>query len=119
MTFEPERLGQSRSDLAEALRGQRKRAGKTQTWLARHCTMSQTKVSNLETGRITQIQTAGAAPPETPSRSREGIPHAGRVQYGGMRAGPAGNSSGPCRVARGRGSGVPSGLIRLRATVRS
>lgn len=53
MTFEPERLGQSRSDLAEALRGQRKRAGKTQTWLARHCTMSQTKVSNIESGKLT------------------------------------------------------------------
>ncbi|MEU2685716.1 hypothetical protein ABZ654_17870 [Streptomyces hygroscopicus] len=100
------------------MRGQRKRAGKTQTWLARHCTMSQTKVGNLERAGLPQMQTAGAAPPETPSRSREGMPHAGRVRYGG-RAGPAGNSSGPCRVARGRGSVVPSGLIRLRATVRS
>ncbi|MFE4690241.1 helix-turn-helix domain-containing protein [Streptomyces sp. NPDC056749] len=53
MTFEPERLGQSRSDLAEALRGQRKRAGKTQTWLARRCNMSQTKVSNIEGGKLT------------------------------------------------------------------
>ncbi|MFJ4529647.1 helix-turn-helix domain-containing protein [Streptomyces nigrescens] len=53
MTFEPERLGQSRSDLAEALRGQRKRAGKTQTWLARRCNMSQTKVSNIESGKLT------------------------------------------------------------------
>ncbi|NEA49221.1 helix-turn-helix transcriptional regulator [Streptomyces sp. SID10815] len=53
MTFEPERLGQSRSDLAEALRGQRRRAGKTQTWLARRCNMSQTKVSNIEGGKLT------------------------------------------------------------------
>ncbi|MFD4788741.1 helix-turn-helix domain-containing protein [Streptomyces sp. NPDC058459] len=53
MTFEPERLGQSRSDLAEALRGQRKRAGRTQTWLARRCSMSQTKVSNIEGGKLT------------------------------------------------------------------
>ncbi|MFF0449695.1 helix-turn-helix domain-containing protein [Streptomyces sp. NPDC004609] len=53
MTFEPEKLGQSRSDLAEVLRGQRKRAGKTQTWLARRCTMSQTKVSNIESGKLT------------------------------------------------------------------
>ncbi|MEU3414026.1 helix-turn-helix transcriptional regulator [Streptomyces sp. NPDC006658] len=53
MTFELERLGQSRSDLAEALRSQRKRVGKTQTWLARRCNMSQTKVSNIEGGKLT------------------------------------------------------------------
>ncbi|MFF3393725.1 helix-turn-helix domain-containing protein [Streptomyces sp. NPDC002669] len=53
MTFEPERLGQSRSDLAEAMRTLRKRAGKTQTWLARRCTMSQTKISNIESGKLT------------------------------------------------------------------
>ncbi|WP_436738559.1 helix-turn-helix domain-containing protein [Streptomyces sp. BBFR102] len=53
MSFEPERLGQSRSDLAEALRSLRKRAGKTQTWLAHRCTMSQTKVSNMESGKLT------------------------------------------------------------------
>ncbi|MEU8959984.1 helix-turn-helix transcriptional regulator [Streptomyces sp. NPDC048518] len=52
MTFEPERLGQSRSDLAEALRSLRKRAGKTQAWLARRCNMSQTKVSNMESGKL-------------------------------------------------------------------
>ncbi|KAA6221506.1 XRE family transcriptional regulator [Streptomyces albofaciens JCM 4342] len=52
MSFEPERLGQSRSDLAEALRSLRKRAGKTQTWLARRCNMSQTKVSNMESGKL-------------------------------------------------------------------
>ncbi|MFJ8233123.1 helix-turn-helix domain-containing protein [Streptomyces sp. NPDC094448] len=51
MTFEPQRLGQSRSDLAEALRELRKRAGKTQTWLARRCAMSQTKISNIESGK--------------------------------------------------------------------
>ncbi|MFE9435472.1 helix-turn-helix domain-containing protein [Streptomyces sp. NPDC006640] len=53
MTFEPERLGQSRSDLAEAMRTLRKRAGVTQTALARRCTMSQTKVSNIESGKLT------------------------------------------------------------------
>ncbi|WP_329173583.1 helix-turn-helix domain-containing protein [Streptomyces decoyicus] len=53
MTFEPERLGRSRSDLAEALRSQRKRAGRTQTWLAHRCNMSQTKVSNIESGHLT------------------------------------------------------------------
>ncbi|MFE8939932.1 Scr1 family TA system antitoxin-like transcriptional regulator [Streptomyces sp. NPDC007872] len=53
MTFDPESLGQSRSDLAEALRGERKRAGLTQTALARRCNMSQTKVSNIESGKLT------------------------------------------------------------------
>ncbi|MER7988568.1 helix-turn-helix transcriptional regulator [Streptomyces noursei] len=52
MTFEPERLGRSRSDLAEALRSLRRRARKTQTWLARRCNMSQTKVSNIESGKL-------------------------------------------------------------------
>ncbi|MEU6443849.1 helix-turn-helix transcriptional regulator [Streptomyces sp. NPDC047046] len=53
MTLDPETLGQSRNDLAEMLRDQRRRAGKTQTWLARRCAMSQTKVSNIESGKLT------------------------------------------------------------------
>ncbi|MEU3960495.1 helix-turn-helix transcriptional regulator [Streptomyces buecherae] len=53
MTFDPQRLGQSRSDLAEVLRDQRRRAGRTQTWLARRCNMSQTRVSNIESGKLT------------------------------------------------------------------
>ncbi|MFE3883667.1 Scr1 family TA system antitoxin-like transcriptional regulator [Streptomyces lydicus] len=53
MTFEPESLGQSRSDLAEALRRERKRAGLTQTRLAQRCNMSQTKISNIEGGKLT------------------------------------------------------------------
>lgn len=53
MTLDPETLGQSRNDLAETLREQRRRAGKTQTWLARRCAMSQTKVSNIEGGKLT------------------------------------------------------------------
>ncbi|WP_078874313.1 helix-turn-helix domain-containing protein [Streptomyces sp. NRRL F-5702] len=53
MTLDPETLGQSRNDLAEILRDLRRRAGKTQTWLARRCTMSQTKVSNIESGKLT------------------------------------------------------------------
>ncbi|MEV7089862.1 helix-turn-helix transcriptional regulator [Streptomyces sp. NPDC093085] len=36
--------------MAHELRGRRKRAGKTQTWLARHCNMSQTKVSGAKHG---------------------------------------------------------------------
>lgn len=31
----------------------RKRAGKTQTWLAKRCNMSQTKISNIESGKVT------------------------------------------------------------------
>ncbi|TQJ56003.1 helix-turn-helix domain-containing protein [Streptomyces sp. SLBN-115] len=53
MTFEPESLGQSRSDLAGALRTERKRAGLTQTRLAQLCCMSQTKISNIEGGKLT------------------------------------------------------------------
>ncbi|MGJ5890934.1 helix-turn-helix domain-containing protein [Streptomyces niveiscabiei] len=53
MTFEPESLGRSRSDLAEVLRSERKRAGLTQTRLARRCNMSQTKISNIEGGKLT------------------------------------------------------------------
>ncbi|WP_411079028.1 helix-turn-helix domain-containing protein [Streptomyces sp. cmx-18-6] len=53
MTFDPESLGKSRSDLAEALRSERKRAGLTQTALARRCNLSQTKVSNIESGKVT------------------------------------------------------------------
>lgn len=53
MTFEPESLGQSRSDLAQALRSERKRAGLTQTRLAQRANMSQTKISNIEARKLT------------------------------------------------------------------
>lgn len=53
MTFEPEELGQSRANLAETLKDLRKRVGWTQTRLAQRCTMSQTKVSNIERGILT------------------------------------------------------------------
>ncbi|MFC9654028.1 MULTISPECIES: helix-turn-helix domain-containing protein [unclassified Streptomyces] len=53
MTFDPGQLGQSKADLAEKLRTLRKRAGRTQVWLAQRCNMSQTKLSNIETGRVT------------------------------------------------------------------
>lgn len=53
MTFEPEERGQSRADLAETLKTLRKRAGRTQVWLAQRCNMSQTKVSNIEGGKLT------------------------------------------------------------------
>ncbi|WP_156726915.1 helix-turn-helix domain-containing protein [Streptomyces apocyni] len=71
MTFDPAQLGQSKADLAETLRTMRKRASRTQVWLARRCNMSQTKLSNIETGRITPglvdvelILRALDAPPE-------------------------------------------------------
>ena len=72
MTFDPDQLGRSKADLAETLRTMRTRAGRTQVWLARRCNISQTKLSNIETGRITPgvvdvelILRALAAPPET------------------------------------------------------
>ncbi|MGE7389842.1 helix-turn-helix domain-containing protein [Streptomyces sp. NPDC004126] len=52
MTFDPGQLGQSKADLAEALRTLRRRANRTQVWLALRCNISQTKLSNIETGRI-------------------------------------------------------------------
>ncbi|MEU3500372.1 helix-turn-helix transcriptional regulator [Streptomyces hundungensis] len=53
MTLDPDQLGQSKADLAETLRSMRKRAGRTQVWLAQRCNISQTKLSNIETGRAT------------------------------------------------------------------
>ena len=71
MTFDPGQLGQSKADLAETIRALRKRAGRTQVWLAQRCNISQTKLSNIETGRITPslvdtelILRALDAPPE-------------------------------------------------------
>ncbi|MER5937999.1 helix-turn-helix transcriptional regulator [Streptomyces sp. NPDC001928] len=53
MTFEPEQLGQSRTDLAQTLRELRKRAGLTGDRLARRCNMSQSQISKFETGKKT------------------------------------------------------------------
>ncbi|MET8827739.1 helix-turn-helix transcriptional regulator [Streptomyces sp. NPDC004608] len=53
MTLDPDQLGRSKADLAERLRGLRRDAGRTQVWLAQRATMSQTKLSNIETGRVT------------------------------------------------------------------
>ncbi|MEU9084487.1 helix-turn-helix transcriptional regulator [Streptomyces sp. NPDC048357] len=53
MTLDPGQLGESKADLAETLRELRKRAGRTQVWLAQRCNISQTKLSNIETARIT------------------------------------------------------------------
>lgn len=71
MTFGPEQLGQSRTDLAEELRELRKRAGLTGDRLARRCHMSQSQISKFETGKKTpnlvdveRILQALDAPPE-------------------------------------------------------
>ncbi|MBC9718989.1 helix-turn-helix domain-containing protein [Streptomyces sp. TRM66268-LWL] len=53
MTFDPQELGRSRADLAQTLKDLRKRAGWTQTRLAQRCAMSQTKISNIESGKLT------------------------------------------------------------------
>ncbi|MFD9790924.1 helix-turn-helix domain-containing protein [Streptomyces sp. NPDC059070] len=53
MTFEPQELGQSKADLAETMKALRKRAGRTQVWLAKRTNMSQTKISNIEGGKLT------------------------------------------------------------------
>ncbi|NEC02384.1 helix-turn-helix domain-containing protein [Streptomyces anulatus] len=52
MTFQPEQLIRSAADLAMSLRDLRKRAGLSQIRLAQRCAMSQTKLSNIETGRV-------------------------------------------------------------------
>ncbi|MFJ7325822.1 helix-turn-helix domain-containing protein [Streptomyces cyaneofuscatus] len=51
MTFQPDQLGRSKAALATSLRELRKRVGLSQVRLAQRCNMSQTKLSNIETGR--------------------------------------------------------------------
>lgn len=51
MTFQPEQAGRSKAALATSLRELRKRVGLSQVRLAQRCNMSQTKLSNIETGR--------------------------------------------------------------------
>ncbi|TDU04752.1 helix-turn-helix protein [Streptomyces sp. 846.5] len=46
-------MGQSKTDLASTLRELRKRAGLTGDRLAQRCAMSQSKISKIETGRVT------------------------------------------------------------------
>ncbi|MFJ9075524.1 Scr1 family TA system antitoxin-like transcriptional regulator [Streptomyces sp. NPDC102278] len=53
MSFDPQQLGESRADLAQTLKTLRKRAGWTQARLAQRCNMSQTKVGNIESGKLT------------------------------------------------------------------
>ncbi|NEA61204.1 helix-turn-helix transcriptional regulator [Streptomyces sp. SID12488] len=71
MTYDPEELGQSKTDLADTLKTLRKRVGITQTRLAQRCNMSQTKISNIEGAKLTPslvdvelILRALDAPPE-------------------------------------------------------
>ncbi|RKT17127.1 helix-turn-helix protein [Streptomyces sp. 1114.5] len=53
MTFDPQSLGQSNSDLAAVLQELRKRAGLSGVQLARRVNMSQSKISKIETGKVT------------------------------------------------------------------
>lgn len=53
MTFDPEELGQGKADLAETLKELRKRAGLSGDRLAQRCSMSQSKISKIETGKTT------------------------------------------------------------------
>ncbi|MFC4609184.1 helix-turn-helix domain-containing protein [Streptomyces maoxianensis] len=53
MTFEPDELGQSRTDLAERLRELRNAAGLTGDRLAKRCNMSRSQISKFETGKRT------------------------------------------------------------------
>ncbi|MFJ4190413.1 helix-turn-helix domain-containing protein [Kitasatospora sp. NPDC089509] len=53
MTFDPRELGRSKSDLAETLRRLRLEAGLTGDRLSARCGISQSKISKIETGKIT------------------------------------------------------------------
>ncbi|WP_329570666.1 Scr1 family TA system antitoxin-like transcriptional regulator [Kitasatospora sp. NBC_01266] len=53
MAFDPQGLGQSNSDLAAILQELRRRAGLSGVQLARRVNMSQSKISKIETGRVT------------------------------------------------------------------
>ncbi|MEW1660712.1 helix-turn-helix transcriptional regulator [Streptomyces sp. NPDC093707] len=52
MTFEPEQLGQSKHELAALLKDLRKRAGLSGDRLAKRCSMSQSKISRIENGKV-------------------------------------------------------------------
>ncbi|MFD4534240.1 Scr1 family TA system antitoxin-like transcriptional regulator [Kitasatospora sp. NPDC058397] len=53
MALDPQELGQSNSDLAAILQELRKRAGLSGVQLARRVNMSQSKISKIETGKVT------------------------------------------------------------------
>ncbi|MER7849700.1 helix-turn-helix transcriptional regulator, partial [Kitasatospora sp. NPDC096077] len=53
MALDPQELGQSHSDLATILQELRKRAGLSGVQLARRVNMSQSKISKIETGKVT------------------------------------------------------------------
>ncbi|MFG2841870.1 helix-turn-helix domain-containing protein [Kitasatospora sp. NPDC048296] len=53
MTLDPDQLGRSKSDLAETLRRLRLEAGLTGDRLSARCGISQSKISKIETGKIT------------------------------------------------------------------
>ncbi|MFD5562730.1 helix-turn-helix domain-containing protein [Kitasatospora griseola] len=53
MTLDPEQLGRSKSDLAEKIRALRLEAGLTGDRLSARCGISQSKISKIETGKVT------------------------------------------------------------------
>ncbi|MFJ2806261.1 helix-turn-helix domain-containing protein [Kitasatospora sp. NPDC086801] len=53
MTLDPDQLGRSKSDLAETLRRLRLEAGLTGDRLSVRCGISQSKISKIETGKLT------------------------------------------------------------------
>ncbi|MFJ9520485.1 helix-turn-helix domain-containing protein [Kitasatospora sp. NPDC101801] len=53
MTFDPEELGRGKTDLAETLKELRKRAGLSGDRPAQRCSISQSKISKIETGKTT------------------------------------------------------------------
>ncbi|MFD7417797.1 helix-turn-helix domain-containing protein [Kitasatospora purpeofusca] len=75
MTLSPEQLGQSKQELAAALKELRKRAGLSGARLAARCNMSQSKISRIENGKspaslvdVEQILRTLEAPPDVLAR---------------------------------------------------
>jgi transcriptional regulator with XRE-family HTH domain len=53
MTIQPDRLGQSKADLAATIKELRLKSGLSGDRLAQRCHMSQSKISKMETGKLT------------------------------------------------------------------
>ncbi|MFD8323327.1 helix-turn-helix domain-containing protein [Kitasatospora purpeofusca] len=78
MTLSPEQLGQSKQELAAALKELRKRAGLSGARLAARCNMSQSKISRTENGKspaslvdVEQILRTLEAPPDVLARVKK------------------------------------------------
>ncbi|MFB7905650.1 helix-turn-helix domain-containing protein [Kitasatospora sp. NPDC056076] len=92
MTLQPEQLGQSKQELAAALKELRKRAGLSGARLAARCNMSQSKISRIENGKspaslvdVEQILRALEAPPEVLTRVTE-LARLAHTEWQGLRA---------------------------------